>query len=173
MPFELKIDVDEDCAICCEPLNHDLNFYPCSCGFQLCSMCWHRIKNDESGNCPNCREPYKDEPYKFSPLTPDQEIKLKELRAREANQSATVKPKSAPAVSNSSFSNIELNREKLCQVRVMQKNLVFVVGLSTRIAEENVLRRNEYFGKYGKILKVAVNQSTSYAGTQCISICYL
>ena len=54
-------------------------------------MCWHRIKNDESGNCPNCREPYKDEPYKFAPLTPEQEQKLKELRAREANQSKIVR----------------------------------------------------------------------------------
>merc|ERR1712106_260569 len=35
-----------------------------------------------------------------------------------------------------------------------------------KIAEEAVLRRGEYFGKFGKILKVAVNQSTSYAGTQ-------
>jgi len=60
----------------------------------------------------------------------------------------------------------DMNRERLAQVRVMQKNLVFVVGLSAKIAEEAVLRRSEYFGKFGKILKVAVNQSTSYAGTQ-------
>ena len=63
-----------------------------------------------------------------------------------------------------------MNRERLAQVRVMQKNLVFVVGLSAKIAEEAVLRRNEYFGKFGKILKVAVNQSTSYAGTQVSEI---
>ena len=63
-----------------------------------------------------------------------------------------------------------MNRERLAQVRVMQKNLVFVVGLSAKIAEEAVLRRNEYFGKFGKILKVAVNQSTSYAGTQVSKI---
>ena len=35
MPFEPKVDVDEDCLICCEPLNHDLNFYPCPCEFQV------------------------------------------------------------------------------------------------------------------------------------------
>ena len=64
----------------------------------------------------------------------------------------------------------DMNRERLAQVRVMQKNLVFVVGLSAKIAEEAVLRRNEYFGKFGKILKVAVNQSTSYAGTQVSKI---
>ena len=71
------------------------------------------------------------------------------------------KPKPAPTTLTN-----DMNRERLAQVRVMQKNLVFVVGLSTKIAEESVLRRSEYFGKFGKILKVAVNQSTSYAGTQ-------
>ena len=42
MPFEPKIDVDEDCLICCEPLNHDLNFYPCPREFQvsLWSFVW-------------------------------------------------------------------------------------------------------------------------------------
>ena len=44
----------------------------------------------------------------------------------------------------------DMNRARLAQVRVMQKNLVFVVGLSAEIAEEAVLRRNEYFGKFGK-----------------------
>ena len=50
--------------------------------------------------------------------------------------------------------------------RVVQKNLVFVVGLSTRLADTEVLKRQDYFGKYGKILKVVINSSTSYAGAQ-------
>ena len=50
--------------------------------------------------------------------------------------------------------------------RVVQKNLVFVVGLSQRLADPEVLRKNEYFGKFGKIHKVVINHSTSYAGAQ-------
>lgn len=50
--------------------------------------------------------------------------------------------------------------------RVVQKNLVFVVGLSQRLAEPDVLKKHEYFGKFGKIHKVVINQSTSYAGAQ-------
>lgn len=50
--------------------------------------------------------------------------------------------------------------------RVVQKNLVFVVGLSSRLAETDVLKRQEYFGKYGRIVKVVINSSTSYAGAQ-------
>ena len=50
--------------------------------------------------------------------------------------------------------------------RVVQRNLVFVVGLSARLADTEVLKKHEYFGKYGKIHKVVINQSTSYAGAQ-------
>lgn len=50
--------------------------------------------------------------------------------------------------------------------RVVQKNLVFVVGLSPRLSDGDVLKRHEYFGKFGKIVKVAVNPNTSYAGGQ-------
>lgn len=50
--------------------------------------------------------------------------------------------------------------------RVVQKNLVFAVGLSERLSNTEVLKRHEYFGKYGKIVKVVINSSTSYAGAQ-------
>ena len=58
------------------------------------------------------------------------------------------------------------NRRHLADVRVVQKNLVFIVGLSQRLADLEVLKKHEYFGKFGKILKVVVNPSPSYAGTQ-------
>lgn len=53
-----------------------------------------------------------------------------------------------------------------CSVRVVQKNLVFVVGLPMRLADPEILKKHEYFGKFGKIHKVVINQSTSYAGSQ-------
>lgn len=58
------------------------------------------------------------------------------------------------------------NRLHLADVRVVQKNLVFVVGLSQRLADVEVLKKNEYFGRFGKILKVVINQSPQYAGSQ-------
>lgn len=58
------------------------------------------------------------------------------------------------------------NRKHLASVRVVQRNLVFVVGLPVRLADQEVLKRHEYFGKFGKIHKVVINQSTSYAGSQ-------
>jgi CCR4-NOT transcription complex subunit 4 len=58
------------------------------------------------------------------------------------------------------------SRKHLANVRVVQRNLVFVVGLSPRLADPEILKRHEYFGKFGKIHKVVINQSTSYAGSQ-------
>ncbi|XP_051545865.1 CCR4-NOT transcription complex subunit 4 isoform X3 [Myxocyprinus asiaticus] len=82
---ELKEDPME-CPLCMEPLEiDDVNFFPCTCGYQICRFCWHRIRTDENGLCPACRK---------------------------------------------------------------------------------VLKRPEYFGKFGKIHKVVINNSTSYAGSQ-------
>lgn len=158
MPNEYNLDVDEDCPICCEQLNHDLNFFPCQCGFQICSLCWNRIKHDEGNLCPNCRGSYADEPYRFKPLTEKQEELMRQRDQRSNNNivAAVVKPKVAPLP----------DKEKLRDVRVMQKNLVFVVGLQPKLADESMLRKQEYFGRFGKIMKVAVNQCTTYAGVQ-------
>lgn len=65
------------------------------------------------------------------------------------------------------------SRKHLASVRVVQKNLVFVVGLPVRLADADVLKKHEYFGKFGKIHKVVINQSTSYAGSQVRYILFL
>ena len=41
--------------------------------------------------------------------------------------------------------------------RVVQKNLVFVIGLPPKLTDHEVLKKPEYFGRFGKILKVMVN----------------
>lgn len=48
----------------------------------------------------------------------------------------------------------ELDRRRLQDVRVLQRNLVYIIGLTMPLCREETLRRSEYFGKYGKIVKV-------------------
>lgn len=141
-----------ECPLCMEPLEvDDLNFYPCTCGYQICRFCWHRIRTDENGLCPACRKAYSENPADFTPLSKEQVAQLKaEKRARDQQRKA----------------RLSESRKHLATVRVVQKNLVFVVGLPVRLADAEVLRRHEYFGKFGKIHKVVINQSTSYAGSQ-------
>ncbi|XP_064634367.1 CCR4-NOT transcription complex subunit 4-like isoform X2 [Lineus longissimus] len=141
-----------ECPLCMEPLElDDINFFPCTCGYQICRFCWHRIRTDENGLCPACRKQYPEDPAEFKPLTEDELQRIKKERRQKDLQR---KQKAAE------------NRKHLANVRVVQKNLVFVVGLSQRLADVEVLRKHEYFGKFGKIHKVVINQSTSYAGAQ-------
>ncbi|XP_052244481.1 CCR4-NOT transcription complex subunit 4-like isoform X2 [Dreissena polymorpha] len=145
-------DEQIECPLCMEPLEiDDINFFPCTCGYQICRFCWHRIRTDENGLCPACRKAYPEDPAKFNPLTEDELQRIKKERRQKDLQR---KQKAAE------------NRKHLANVRVVQRNLVFVVGLSTRLADTEVLKKHEYFGKFGKIHKVVINQSTSYAGAQ-------
>ncbi|KAJ8953681.1 hypothetical protein NQ314_007289 [Rhamnusium bicolor] len=141
-----------ECPLCMEPLEvDDLNFFPCTCGYQICRFCWHRIRTDENGLCPACRKAYSENPADFIPLSQEQVAKLKaEKRQRDQQRKA----------------KLSESRKHLASVRVVQRNLVFVVGLPMRLADAEVLKRHEYFGKFGKIHKVVINQSTSYAGSQ-------
>lgn len=141
-----------ECPLCMEPLEvDDLTFFPCTCGYQICRFCWHRIRTDENGLCPACRKAYPEDPADFKPLTQEEVAKLK-AEKRQKDQQRKQK--------------ISENRKHLANVRVVQKNLVFVVGLPMRLADPETLKKHEYFGKFGKIHKVVINQSTSYAGSQ-------
>jgi CCR4-NOT transcription complex subunit 4 len=49
---------------------------------------------------------------------------------------------------------IDPSRKHLVNVRVIQRNLVYVVGIAQNICKEEVLRKIEFFGKYGTIVKL-------------------
>ena len=60
-----------------------------------------------------------------------------------------------------------LNRKHLAGLRVVQKNLVYVVGLNPKIREEDLmqtLRGEQYFGQYGKIIKISVSKAKELSG---------
>ncbi|MGH0166067.1 UNVERIFIED_CONTAM: hypothetical protein FKN15_068264 [Acipenser sinensis] len=148
---EVKEDPME-CPLCMEPLEiDDINFFPCTCGYQICRFCWHRIRTDENGLCPACRKPYPEDPAVYKPLSQEELQRIKNEKKQKQNERKQ---------------KISENRKHLASVRVVQRNLVFVVGLSQRLADPEVLKRPEYFGKFGKIHKVVINNSTSYAGSQ-------
>ena len=119
--------------------------------FQICRFCWNKIRTEGSGNCPACRSPYSENPADFKPLTAEELAKIK----AEKRQKDLAKKQ-----------RISENRKHLANVRVVQRNLVFVVGLSPRLADPEILKKPEYFGRFGKIHKVVINTSTTYAGNQ-------
>jgi len=55
-----------------------------------------------------------------------------------------------------------LSRKHLAGLRVVQKNLVYVTGLSPSVQEDRLLetlRGPAYFGQYGKIVKIVVSKA--------------
>ncbi|OXG21530.1 CCR4-NOT transcription complex subunit 4 [Cryptococcus neoformans Tu401-1] len=133
---------DPDCLLCAEPLDlSDLNFKPCQCGLQICQFCYNKLLSTDS-RCPGCRRPYDTKAVVFQPVDWEEVKKAKEKKAKKAK---TIKQLTA------------IGRRHLLGVRIVMKNMVYVVGMKLpAIGDEalSVLRSNDYFGQYGKISKL-------------------
>ena len=53
------------------------------------------------------------------------------------------------------------DRRHLHNYRVVQRNLVYVIGLPALLSSEELLRKGEYFGQYGKIGKIVIHRNQS------------
>ena len=65
------------------------------------------------------------------------------------------------------------SRKHLAGIRVVQKNLVYVIGLTQQSSEEEflkTLRGDPYFGQYGKIVKIVVSKPKSGSTDNAIGI---
>uniref|UniRef100_A0A915LVL5 CCR4-NOT transcription complex subunit 4 n=1 Tax=Meloidogyne javanica TaxID=6303 RepID=A0A915LVL5_MELJA len=140
---------DKECPLCMEAFDlDDFNFFPCNCQYQICRFCWHRIRTNENGLCPACRQSYPEDPVNFQPLSSAEVHKIKTEKKQKVLQQKN---------------KIIEDRKHLSEYRVLQKNLVYAVGISQRMANPELLKKGfgrllmpEFFGKFGKILKVAV-----------------
>ncbi|KAL0574571.1 transcriptional repressor general negative regulator of transcription subunit 4 [Marasmius crinis-equi] len=144
---------DAECPLCLEEMDiSDLNFKPCVCGYQVCRFCWHHIKENLNKRCPACRRVYTDDAVEFKPIATQDHKRLtqqKKQRERERKELET------------------LGRKHLANVRVVQRNVVYVVGIGPRFAKEELiptLRSHEYFGQYGKINKILLVKRNSAGG---------
>lgn len=56
------------CPICTEKFEElELRFNPCPCGYRICAMCVHLIKEKTDGKCPSCRALYSQERQSLVP----------------------------------------------------------------------------------------------------------
>lgn len=77
--------------------------------------------------------------------------------AQQAKKKAAARQKEAQKREADSQS-----RKHLAGLRVVQKNLVYVTGLSPNIREDKLLqtlRGDQYFGQYGRINKIVVSKA--------------
>ncbi|OWZ21182.1 hypothetical protein PHMEG_0004299 [Phytophthora megakarya] len=144
-------DEPDCCPLCMEELDiTDKTFNACPCGYQVCLWCWHQIKNEYNGLCPACRQPYAELSKQKNPLDREDVVRRTKQRKQKEKSDRRVAAQAKSAT---------VNRKSLQNVRVMQRNLVYVIGLPVPFAEEDVLRSPECFGQYGKIVKAVVNKA--------------
>ena len=61
------------------------------------------------------------------------------------------------------YYNMQALTSSLIQSRIIQKNLVYLIGLSSDLIRiEQKLKSYEYFGQYGKIIKLVINKNKTY-----------
>lgn len=148
---------NDTCPLCLETLDiTDRAMQYCQCGYQMCLWCWRQLmetsaKDNMPGKCPNCRTVYDEQKITMQPIDPDQ---LEETKKRGK----------AEKKGKDKAGNVLKWKKDLQNVRVLQKNLVYAVGLSLDVCFEDVLRDPQYFGQFGKVVKISVNRSGSHAG---------
>ncbi|KAJ3090699.1 transcriptional repressor general negative regulator of transcription subunit 4 [Quaeritorhiza haematococci] len=132
------------CPLCMEEIDiTDKYFKPCPCQYQICRFCWNHIKENLNGLCPACRRPYSEETVEFKPVSAEELTRIKAAKKKKERE------KKEQEISA---------RRQLANVRVVQKNLVYVLGLPVKVANEEILRQHDYFGQYGKISKIVVSR---------------
>ncbi|KAH0777348.1 hypothetical protein KY290_008759 [Solanum tuberosum] len=143
---------EKTCPLCAEEMDMtDQQLRPCKCGYQVCVWCWHHImemaeKDETEGRCPACRSPYNKEKIVGTAANCEKMVSSeKKLTSRKG------KSKTADS------------RKQLSSVRVVQRNLVYIVGLPLSLADEDLLQRKEYFAQYGKVLKVSMSRTAAGA----------
>ncbi|KAL0673187.1 hypothetical protein Bca4012_001168 [Brassica carinata] len=105
-------------------------------------------KDQIEGRCPACRTPYDKE--KIVGMTVDcDSLAFETNMERKKTQKSRSKPSEG--------------RKQLTSVRVIQRNLVYIVGLPLNLADEDLLYHKEYFGQYGKVVKVSMSRTSSGA----------
>lgn len=172
---------EELCPLCLEELDiTDKNFKPCTCGYQICLWCFHNINEKVDGKCPNCRSLYQQDKVVMSSMDPEmiEAAREERLRKKKENDKKASSGRISSSTSSGAISSMVSSvpgsfscskhgsKDHLQNIRIMQRNLVYVIGLSANVAREDILKKKDYFGKYGNITKIAINKRQPQATSQ-------
>ncbi|ODQ66086.1 hypothetical protein NADFUDRAFT_46621 [Nadsonia fulvescens var. elongata DSM 6958] len=182
-PYSSDEDEEFCCPLCIEEMDlSDRSFKPCPCGYQICQFCYNNIRENPelNGKCPACRRLYDDESVVYTPISSEEikrhqikqanrekEKKQKERERKDTHESSSI---NASSISNTSSTTA---RKHLSGVRVIQKNLVYVIGFNPNVPTDDLaqlLKGDEYFGQYGKIQKIVINKRTNANGVPGVGV---
>uniref|UniRef100_A0ACD5VCH0 Uncharacterized protein n=1 Tax=Avena sativa TaxID=4498 RepID=A0ACD5VCH0_AVESA len=155
----MSTQAKDKCPLCLETMDlTDKHLKPCKCGYEICLWCWHHImemdrKDECGGRCPGCRSIYNKD--RILQTSTSNQI-LKELCADKSNlqqeQMKLQKQKSVTSQSRIVEEPIDPNI-----VRVIQRKLVYIIGMPSEFASEKVLRQKSFLGQYGKIENIIID----------------
>lgn len=172
---------EEECPLCMEPFDAtDKQFTPCQCSYKICLWCWHSLNDLHegasslssshnqrdrpplklSGKCPNCRRLYE---YPSSKLLVNAEalqssLDNKQNRIKAKKEAALRKKQAALEATRVSSQRTGFGEDSLATTRIIQRSMLYVTGLPIAVAQEDVLTSARYYGKFGRILKIALNR---------------
>lgn len=98
--------------------------------------------------CPACRRQYTEEGVVWKPVAAEDAKRVQQQKKRKEKERKELET---------------LGRKSYLDVRIVQRNVAYVVGLGSRFAKEetiSVLRSSDYFGRYGKISRIQLQKRT-------------
>ena len=188
--LEEEEEEEEDCPLCMEHFDAtDKEFTPCKCGYKICLYCWDSLNNiytntssssassllsssssdrpPLAGRCPACRQPYQYPELTINAAALQSSLRAKQQRSahrdkhKRANSSASASlATSASATTSSTSSDAHGKSSGDNNTRVLQRNLMYVSNLPASVAKEELLEDKRYFGKFGKIVKIAITRKS-------------
>ncbi|XP_020705804.1 uncharacterized protein LOC110116538 isoform X1 [Dendrobium catenatum] len=151
------------CPMCMEEMDlTDQELQPCICGYEICLWCWHFIiqtatKDGSDARCPACHKPY------------DKEKILKRTISKERLEMVNANKKHKLQKNKQRLTNLGID---LNSIRVIRRNIVYIAGIPKSLSDEKTLRKKEYLGQYGKIVKIFFAQTDTsrqyYSSDSCI-----
>jgi len=119
---------------------------------KICRFCWHHIKENLNKRCPACRRVYTDDAVEFKPIATQESgflilnkpsyLILAFFFFRSSHKRLTQQKKQRDREKK----DLEaLGRKHLANVRVVQRNVVYIVGIGPRFAKEEVHLLSSFF----------------------------
>jgi RING/Ubox like zinc-binding domain len=111
---------------------------------QICRFCWNHIRRNLNNKCPACRRDYSDDVGQFKPINKE-ECVVSFYSTKESKLSYYLHTCSQRRLTQQKKQRERerkdldaLGRRHLANVRVVQRNVVYVVGIGPRFAKEEV-----------------------------------
>lgn len=132
--------------------------------------CLDRIVNSDN-RCPNCRNSYNPDHYRIVNV-PETYCYRENVKTREDEDDdgddSSVNRNNIGQTRKGSDHTLSCEDSEFIQTlrttRIVQRNLVYLVGMPSDEVDEAVLKSDKMFGRYGELQKVVKNSNTVPGG---------